>query len=331
MDASMVSLGTQESVDGFLRVVEYDAPTDPLEAAIEAARTRSEAKHRRENEKERLKRFRLETKRRLANWKEGCVPGSGSAKKKTSNGQEEEEKVGGKPHSAPGDDFEDDTEDEQRENLVLDANLKDTLRLVRDTSKSARANLLSFTHTRKAASLRVDPVDMIAARMKRTAKNMTDDEIYRAAVRAREMAIERELIRGKKSMRQQKEIEADAAKEWAAAQEALARKNRAAAMRDQSRQVEAANLKLAAEHAMRQEKEDVMLQQRRCSNEAVRYIAAMQHQLISRHGEVPSLCACAPRGGKKSSWESCANNCEFYNNPQAYARALHDLMRSYLD
>ena len=27
-------------------------------------------------------------------------------------------------------------------------------------------------------------------------------------------------------------------------------------------------------------------------------------------------------------WEGCANNCEFYKNPQAYARALQDLFLS---
>ncbi|BFZ05994.1 hypothetical protein BsWGS_09033 [Bradybaena similaris] len=65
--------------------------------------------------------------------------------------------------------------------------------------------------------------------------------------------------------------------------------------------------------------------------EMKRYLNALRHTLlekVTRRGiELPSLCACGD-----SVWDThpdtCANNCFFYKNPRAYARALQSLLSS---
>ncbi|XP_038065374.1 trichohyalin-like [Patiria miniata] len=83
-----------------------------------------------------------------------------------------------------------------------------------------------------------------------------------------------------------------------------------------------------------QQMEQVMQRERnkrQKSTEISRYIRAlkaMMREKIEQMGlEVPPLCACGP-----SVWdanpETCANNCLFYKNPKAYAKALHTLLVS---
>ncbi|XP_008330872.1 coiled-coil domain-containing protein 15 isoform X2 [Cynoglossus semilaevis] len=63
--------------------------------------------------------------------------------------------------------------------------------------------------------------------------------------------------------------------------------------------------------------------------ETSRYVDALRAQAKERLSqekvELPPLCCCA-----SSFWDShpdtCANNCVFYNNPKAYAQALHSAM-----
>ncbi|XP_005088844.2 coiled-coil domain-containing protein 15 [Aplysia californica] len=67
------------------------------------------------------------------------------------------------------------------------------------------------------------------------------------------------------------------------------------------------------------------------TREMERYLGALRHSLIekvSRRGmQLPALCACGD-----SVWdtnpETCANNCFFYRNHRAYARALQSLLSS---
>uniref|UniRef100_A0A3Q0SC86 Coiled-coil domain containing 15 n=1 Tax=Amphilophus citrinellus TaxID=61819 RepID=A0A3Q0SC86_AMPCI len=62
-----------------------------------------------------------------------------------------------------------------------------------------------------------------------------------------------------------------------------------------------------------------------------RFIEALRAQMKERMSQVklelPPLCCCA-----SSFWDShpdtCANNCVFYNNPKAYAQALHSALVS---
>ena len=48
--------------------------------------------------------------------------------------------------------------------------------------------------------------------------------------------------------------------------------------------------------------------------------------------EVPPLCSCADSMGALESgkpiWDSCANNCQFRNNPKDVKRIVSDLVRS---
>ncbi|CAG5136072.1 unnamed protein product [Candidula unifasciata] len=65
--------------------------------------------------------------------------------------------------------------------------------------------------------------------------------------------------------------------------------------------------------------------------EMKRYLNALRHTLlekVTRRGvQLPSLCACGD-----TVWDThpdtCANNCFFYKNPRAYARALQSLLSS---
>ncbi|XP_022093181.1 trichohyalin-like isoform X2 [Acanthaster planci] len=63
-------------------------------------------------------------------------------------------------------------------------------------------------------------------------------------------------------------------------------------------------------------------------NRYIRALKATMREKIQQMGvEVPPLCACGP-----SVWDAnpdtCANNCLFYKNPKAYAKALHSLLVS---
>ena len=69
---------------------------------------------------------------------------------------------------------------------------------------------------------------------------------------------------------------------------------------------------------------------------ASRYITALRkrllYQLKEKNMEVPPLCSCADAVGALESgkpiWDSCANNCQFRNNPKDVKRIVSDLVRS---
>lgn len=85
---------------------------------------------------------------------------------------------------------------------------------------------------------------------------------------------------------------------------------------------------------LEEEERAVELQRRKREEKgkvATRFIEALRAQMKERMSQVklelPPLCCCA-----SSFWDShpdtCANNCVFYNNPKAYAQALHSALVS---
>ena len=67
------------------------------------------------------------------------------------------------------------------------------------------------------------------------------------------------------------------------------------------------------------------------SKETVRYVEALRamlrERLRSKRIVVPPLCSCGPTVWDASP-DTCANNCVFYKNPKAYAKALASLLAS---
>lgn len=92
--------------------------------------------------------------------------------------------------------------------------------------------------------------------------------------------------------------------------------------REVREQLEALEVKAMVEHRK---------QEIRRQREMERYLDALKHNLkekVSRRGvSLPALCACGD-----SLWETnpdtCANNCFFYRNHRAYARALQSMLTS---
>ncbi|KAB5522633.1 hypothetical protein PHYPO_G00161750 [Pangasianodon hypophthalmus] len=67
------------------------------------------------------------------------------------------------------------------------------------------------------------------------------------------------------------------------------------------------------------------------SKETTRYVEALRAQIKEKleqeKVELPPLCCCG-EGFWDSHPDTCANNCVFYNNPKAYAQALHSVLLS---
>eukprot|EP00949_MAST-11_sp_MAST-11-sp1_P000811 g811.t1 len=83
--------------------------------------------------------------------------------------------------------------------------------------------------------------------------------------------------------------------------------------------------------------EEQALQAQRQRDTAVRYINALRQRLLLRlkeqDMELPPLCSCfqGEMTGSASNlpmWEYCANNCQFFKNPQDVQKIVGDLMRS---
>ncbi|XP_041373458.1 coiled-coil domain-containing protein 15-like [Gigantopelta aegis] len=76
---------------------------------------------------------------------------------------------------------------------------------------------------------------------------------------------------------------------------------------------------------------DKFNEERRKATEMTRYVEALRHSLqekVKKRGiQIPPLCCCG-----NSVWDTspdtCANNCYFYRNPRAYAKALQSLLVS---
>ena len=79
-----------------------------------------------------------------------------------------------------------------------------------------------------------------------------------------------------------------------------------------------------------------LLQAKRQRDTTSRYITALRKRLLfqlkEKNMEVPPLCSCADSSGSlesgKPMWDSCANNCQFRNNPKDVKRIVQDLVRS---
>ncbi|XP_047665564.1 coiled-coil domain-containing protein 15 isoform X3 [Tachysurus fulvidraco] len=63
-----------------------------------------------------------------------------------------------------------------------------------------------------------------------------------------------------------------------------------------------------------------------------RYVEALRSQIREKleqeKVELPPLCSCGGESFWNSHPDTCANNCIFYNNPKAYAQALHSVLLS---
>lgn len=86
-----------------------------------------------------------------------------------------------------------------------------------------------------------------------------------------------------------------------------------------------------AEARLREEKDMESKAKARKHNEGVRFVEALRAQMKERvklqNMDLPPLCYCG-----SDFWDAhpdtCANNCIFYRNPKAYARALQSLLSS---
>lgn len=80
---------------------------------------------------------------------------------------------------------------------------------------------------------------------------------------------------------------------------------------------------------------DPSVAKQKAKDELFRSLRALESRLeakaAAKNIQVPKLCNCDHAKTSHSTtpvWERCANNCKFFNNPQAYARALSDVFRS---
>ncbi|KAM9440851.1 uncharacterized protein ccdc15 [Clarias gariepinus] len=107
------------------------------------------------------------------------------------------------------------------------------------------------------------------------------------------------------------------------------------ARRQDERRSELAERERLILERLRLEEEEQAEEKRRAqvnkSKETTRYVEALRAQIREKlkqeKVELPPLCCCG-----ESFWDShpetCANNCVFYNNPKAYAQALHSVLLS---
>ncbi|XP_060719578.1 coiled-coil domain-containing protein 15 isoform X1 [Tachysurus vachellii] len=149
------------------------------------------------------------------------------------------------------------------------------------------------------------------------------------------------------------DVERQQAKEHERRKKHLRRIARIKSEKEQQREEEERRMKLARQQEERQrelaEREHLVLERLRLeeveqqqeeerrakakkSKESTRYVEALRAQIKEKleqeKVELPPLCSC----GGESFWDShpdtCANNCIFYNNPKAYAQALHSVLLS---
>ena len=98
----------------------------------------------------------------------------------------------------------------------------------------------------------------------------------------------------------------------------------------------AAELEKTQSESLESARKSQALKAQRQRETATRYITALRqrllYQLKEKNMEVPPLCSCADSMGALESgkpiWDSCANNCQFRNNPKDVKRIVSDLVRS---
>uniref|UniRef100_A0A7S2WS21 Uncharacterized protein n=1 Tax=Mucochytrium quahogii TaxID=96639 RepID=A0A7S2WS21_9STRA len=175
---------------------------------------------------------------------------------------------------------------------------------------------------------------------------------HQANVRKKEMAFARLLVRRRRALREHK-------KNAQHEKDSLCSAHRGSVPspeRDLEQKAEEERRQKSQEES--EQRRAKATQKRREKDESLRYISALQHRLEemtrSKSGvRFPVLCGCSRttthivRGSSSAlfsfepdtsdsnlavvpsaPWENCANNCIFYKNPHAYAKALADLFRS---
>mmetsp|Transcript_645 Transcript_645/g.839 ORF Transcript_645/g.839 Transcript_645/m.839 type:complete len:400 (-) Transcript_645:3007-4206(-) len=229
-------------------------------------------------------------------------------------------------------------------------------------SNEARSRMLQFSTTRNAAVLAVEAeVDVDGSNVNHTrvlnttaattfviedtsfssafvGKDLLDEKARiakkQALVRRREMEVGRQMARRRREIL---EREVEVRKEQNTLTALIQQKE----MKNQDlaaeKQREREKAKLLLEKEMKENQQGALAEER-LKREAIRYANALQDSLLdkikTKQITIPALCNCKQNKKKglfltsKPAWESCANNCRFYNNPQEYARALSDISRS---
>ena len=157
-----------------------------------------------------------------------------------------------------------------------------------------------------------------------------------AKVRKAEMDSQRE--RARRNMEEKKAKQRRAKKEVEIEAQRVAHEERMSVQRSVNEQERDERRELEKSHAESADatRKSQLLQAKRQRDTTSRYITALRKRLLfqlkEKNMEVPPLCSCADSSGSlesgKPMWDSCANNCQFRNNPKDVKRIVQDLVRS---
>ena len=155
-------------------------------------------------------------------------------------------------------------------------------------------------------------------------------------VRKAEMKAQRESARRSMELKRMKERRAKKEKEIEAQRKA--HEEKLAQMRTANEHERSVTMELerTQSESIESARKSQALKAQRQRETASRYITALRqrllYQLKEKNMEVPPLCSCADAVGALDSgkpiWDSCANNCQFRNNPKDVKRIVSDLVRS---
>ncbi len=155
-------------------------------------------------------------------------------------------------------------------------------------------------------------------------------------VRKAEMKAQRESARRTMELKKMKARRAKKEKEIEA--QRIAHEEKIAQMRTANEHERSVTMELekTQSESIESARKSQALKAQRQRETATRYITALRqrllYQLKEKNMEVPPLCSCADSIGALESgkpiWDSCANNCQFRNNPKDVKRIVSDLVRS---
>ena len=155
-------------------------------------------------------------------------------------------------------------------------------------------------------------------------------------VRKAEMKAQRESARRTMELKKMKERRAKKEKQIEAQRKAHEEKIAEMRTVNEHERSVAAELEKTQSESLESARKSQALKAQRQRETATRYITALRqrllYQLKEKNMEVPPLCSCADSMGALESgkpiWDSCANNCQFRNNPKDVKRIVSDLVRS---
>lgn len=155
-------------------------------------------------------------------------------------------------------------------------------------------------------------------------------------VRKAEMKAQRESARRTMELKRMKERRAKKEKEIEAQRKAHEEKITQMRTANEHERSVIMELEKTQSESMESARKSQALKAQRQRETATRYITALRqrllYQLKEKNMEVPPLCSCADSVGALESgkpiWDSCANNCQFRNNPKDVKRIVSDLVRS---